>query len=184
MYDRLRALADAARSLTPETVETGRVAIADAFDALAQSVGRSLPPMSREHLEFYARCRTARMEMRRQRRMREQGITEATAAMFKGRLTPSCRDWAEKVALWLRDRTSTTTSEVLTDCIRLNEPIRHEHHVRVARILGALGWRRRRIGKGVNRRYVYELSHPGKGTGAQTKSKAPGHPGNGHAGDM
>ena len=98
------------------------------------------------------------------RRLKEQNLTQATADMWTGHLTPACYPWAERVALFVQGRASVTPGEVLAMLAGLPGSLssadeacpgdRHAH-TRVGRILSALGWTRRRVGKGARRHSCY-----------------------------
>jgi hypothetical protein len=106
-----------------------------------------------QNRDFDRRRAEAVREQRHRAWLRLNCLTDETALLFRGGVPPSGRDWAERVALFVRDRAAITTAEVIAG-LGLNQTDQAAQ-TRVARILRAMGWRRRRTGKGATRRYVW-----------------------------
>jgi hypothetical protein len=171
-------------ALRPSNMSTFGARQAEAIQRL-QSVREYLDhPMAGlflQNRDFDRRRAEAIRQQRHRAWLRLNCLTEETAHLFRGGVPPSGRDWAERVALFVRDRLAITTAEVIAG-LGLNQTDQAAQ-TRVARVLRAMGWKRFRTVKGCDRRYVWcpesqivakaETGAPHRGNGRKERTGTP-----------
>jgi hypothetical protein len=157
--EQLAAIAAAIRDLPTindgDALQTRTAEIASAIEQIQRAFQRPMAEAFLANLQSEHPQQAAARGWRRQKWLRAHGLTEETGSLFRYGTRPSYRKLADQIARFAMSRTTVTTTEVLgPDCLAIPpEQQRRVDHVRVGRCLRAMGWQRRRVGKGTRRHY-------------------------------